>query len=211
MMMIEWLLVCCVCLPCESVCGKEGEWNEEGVVRALLSACVCSVWGGGVVKADFDCPSSLPIAPQTEMPPISLLLLYTQSTGNKQAAMVRTFMPQPTREDAQVLLAKRFFLMGCLGLPWLWAVSVLYFWPRVYSGRSSSSTGTGSSSSSGAARRDGGNPELRKWVGRSLVGAVVGFGLLFGWVILFQLRWREWGSGVLNYMISAPESYSSGW
>ena len=130
--------------------------------------------------------------------------------------MVRTFMPQPTREDAQVLLAKRFFLMGCLGLPWLWAVSVMYFWPKVYSGRSTSSTSSiSSSSSSSAARRGGatpqGNPELRKWVGRSLVGAVVGFGLLFGWVILFQLRWREWGSGVLNYMISAPESYSSGW
>ncbi|GAB5034089.1 gamma-secretase subunit pen-2-like [Nannochloropsis oceanica] len=124
--------------------------------------------------------------------------------------MVRTFMPQPTLEDAQVVLAKRFFFMGCLGLPWLFAVSVMYFWPKVYSGSKISSTGNSS-----MVRRDGGpqhgNPELRKWVGRSFAGAVLGFGILIGWVILFQLRWRGWGSGVLNYMISAPESYSSGW
>jgi len=191
--------------------GMRGRGCESLVV--LSSVCMHALCG----QRGTPFPSS-PNRPKTQ-PPIShaspLLHTYTQATSKRKPTMVRTFMPQPTREDAQVLLAKRFFLMGCLGLPWLWAVSVMYFWPKVYSGRSTISTSSSSSSGSSAARRGGGppqgNPELRKWVGRSLVGAVVGFGLLFGWVILFQLRWREWGSGVLKYMISAPESYSSGW
>lgn len=181
--------------------------------RVCIVLWSCIVWSRQVTSAAFR--HRLQQSPKTQQPII--LLNTTRTQGTQTKIMVRTFMPQPTREEAQVVLAKRFFFMGCLGLPWLFAVSVMYFWPKVYSGSSISSAGNSSSSSSGSmmVRRGGepphGNPELRKWVGRSLVGAVVGFGLLFGWVILFQLRWREWGSGVLNYMISAPESYSSGW
>ncbi|EKU23175.1 hypothetical protein NGA_2091620 [Nannochloropsis gaditana CCMP526] len=126
--------------------------------------------------------------------------------------MVRTFIPQPTQDDAQVLLAKRFFVVGCLGLPWLWAVSVLYFWPKLHGNETAEQTGQAHGDSN--LNREGprvAKSELRKWVNRSLVGAIVGFGLLFAWLIFFQLRWQKWGYGVLPYMVSAPQSYSSGW
>jgi len=49
-------------------------------------------------------------------------------------------------------------------------------------------------------------------VSRSLVGAVVGFALLAGWILLFQLRWKAWGSKVLPFMITpGPEQYTTGW
>ncbi len=125
--------------------------------------------------------------------------------------MVRTFLPQPTREDAQVLLAKRFFIVGCFGLPWLWAVNCLYFWPKTF-GRKRD-TGTTPTSSTTATRRSSAaaQAELRKWVGRSLVGAVVGFAALAIWILVLQLGWKKWGKGVVPWMIHTPESYSTGW
>jgi hypothetical protein len=48
-------------------------------------------------------------------------------------------------------------------------------------------------------------------VSRSLVGAVVGFGLLAGWILFFQLQWKAWGSKVVPFMVTTPESYSTGW
>lgn len=46
--------------------------------------------------------------------------------------MVRTLIPQPEEEEAQILLAKRMFIGGCFFLPWLWFVNVCYFWTKVY-------------------------------------------------------------------------------
>lgn len=46
--------------------------------------------------------------------------------------MVRTFMPQPGQEEAQITLARRMFIAGCLGLPWLHVCNCWYFWPKVF-------------------------------------------------------------------------------
>lgn len=69
--------------------------------------------------------------------------------------MVRTFMPQPGQEEAQITLARRMFWAGCLGLPWLHFVNVWYFWPKAF-GAGGSGGGGGSRSGRGA------SPELKK-------------------------------------------------
>lgn len=46
--------------------------------------------------------------------------------------MVRTLIPQPHHEAEHVLLARRMFIGGCFGLPWLWAINVWYFWGKVF-------------------------------------------------------------------------------
>lgn len=38
-----------------------------------------------------------------------------------------SLMNQPKIEKERVLLAKRMFYIGCLGLPWLWLVTSFYF------------------------------------------------------------------------------------
>ena len=55
------------------------------------------------------------------------------------------------------------------------------------------------------------NTNTHTGVSRSLVGAVVGFLLLAGWIFLFQLRWKAWGSKAMPFMISTPQQYSTGW
>lgn len=166
--------------------------------------------------------------------------------------MVRTFLPQPGQEEAQVTLARRMFWAGCLGLPWLHAVNVWYFWPKAFFGAGRGGGGGGGSGNGGGGGRSA-SPELKKCelqlccrltcggpgptginrlgprprltpvslhtttrarvtgVSRSLVGAIVGFALLAAWVLVFQLRWKAWGSRVLPFMITTPEQYSTGW
>jgi hypothetical protein len=49
--------------------------------------------------------------------------------------MVRTFIPQPNLDEEQLVLARRMFVGGCLGLPWLWAVNAWYFRDKLRSTR----------------------------------------------------------------------------
>lgn len=73
--------------------------------------------------------------------------------------MVRTFMPQPGQEDAQITLARRMFWAGCLGLPWLHFVTVWYFWPKAFGAGGSGGSGSGGG---GSRSGRGASPELRK-------------------------------------------------
>lgn len=36
--------------------------------------------------------------------------------------------------DEEEVLARRYFLGGCFGLPWLWVVNCAYFYPKLKEG-----------------------------------------------------------------------------
>ena len=84
----------------------------------------------------------------------------------------------------QVKVARRMWYGGFAGLPMLWLVSYLHF-------RS-------------AAHMPGADAELKKYVNRSLCGAVCGGVVFVVWVFYVQLFWRSdvW---LRSLMITVPE------
>jgi hypothetical protein len=52
---------------------------------------------------------------------------------------------------------------------------------------------------------------LQAGVKRSALGAFTGTSLFLTWVILFQLNWRTWGRKAVDFMIYAPNTYTTGW
>ena len=78
-------------------------------------------------------------------------------------------------------LAKRMFLIGLLGLPWLWTVNAIYF-----------------NTKEGGLR----SAEAIRWVRRSTIGAAISFFFLIIYIIYFQTTWRSWPAA--NYMVNIP-------
>ena len=66
---------------------------------------------------------------------------------------------------------------GCFFLPWLWIVNLYYFRKLL-------------------ARQDC-PPEVKRWTNYSKIGTLVMTLLFATWVIIFQVTWRDWGSGLL--------------
>jgi hypothetical protein len=135
------------------------------------------------------------------------------------------------------LLAKRMFYCGCLALPWLWIVNVLYFRILVYgplpwwdteaneahSDSASNSTHQFQESQStfrtvadvenNQAAADPQSPlekeELRKWVHRSALGAVSVTSLFIAWTLIFQLNKSSFSDGW--FVMSPDDEVISGW
>lgn len=84
-----------------------------------------------------------------------------------------------------VKVARRMFYFGFAGLPWLWAVNYLHF-------RRTS-------------QQPSADPELEKYVQRSLCGAVTGAVLFVAWVVYVQLNWST-TSWLKPLMLSYPEA-----
>jgi hypothetical protein len=82
-------------------------------------------------------------------------------THTDRPTMVRTFMPQPGQESAQITLARRMFWAGCLGLPWLHLVNVWYFWPKAF-GAGAGGRAAGAGAGGGASGARHASPELVK-------------------------------------------------
>jgi Presenilin enhancer-2 subunit of gamma secretase len=77
------------------------------------------------------------------------------------------------------------FLVGCLGLPFLWIANLFYFRRSIFS--------TGGSSW-----------KLCFWLRLSFTGSVLSILLFATWVIYFQLTWQTWDKGYFVYQ--APQS-----
>merc|ERR1719295_612346 len=114
------------------------------------------------------------------------------------------------KHDYQI--ANRMFLIGCLGLPWLWFLNILYFRKKVYGSipfldtEDEEETTQNNNNNSieipnlnNEEEKDD-EPceismspeememELRKWVHRSTVGFVTATVLFTSWIITFQLN-----------------------
>ena len=83
-----------------------------------------------------------------------------------------------------VKVARRLWYGGFAGLPWLWLVNYLHF--------------------RHTARLPSADPDLEKYVYRSLCGAILGAVLFVGWVVYVQLSWRT-SSWLQSIMLVVPE------
>mmetsp|Transcript_6044 Transcript_6044/g.13463 ORF Transcript_6044/g.13463 Transcript_6044/m.13463 type:complete len:113 (-) Transcript_6044:1166-1504(-) len=86
------------------------------------------------------------------------------------------------------LLAKRLFFVGCLGLPWLWAVHVLYWFGKQQSSENNENLLEGESQTTQTpSSPEDVKLEERKWVRRSLVGAVIVSLAWITWIVVIQV------------------------
>lgn len=92
--------------------------------------------------------------------------------------------------DESAQLARQMFFIGCFGLPWLWLLNALYFYPDIRTGKASI--------------------ETRTWAYRSFVGSAIMFLALLIWIITFQTSWRKW-SGSKDYMVNVPDEDVNNW
>ena len=116
--------------------------------------------------------------------------------------------PSDDRAREDVLLSKRMFLGGCLGLPWLWICNALYFRARVFAplvwvdywpgGAPPTATAGGDDENENTTAeqrlaREAEQQELAKWVTRSARGAAVVVPLFVAWVVTFQVLKEDFG------------------
>ena len=80
---------------------------------------------------------------------------------------------------------KLYFLIGWLGLPWLWVVSSCYSPPTAGEGVHDS-----------------------LWLQRTRLCACGGVIVSLTWVIIAQLQWENWSS---SFMTVIPEIAETGW
>lgn len=125
------------------------------------------------------------------------------------------------RED---VLARRLFYVGCLGLPWLWIVHILYWFGKQHrNSNNNDDNDDGATNQQNDGLMDGestpteqtpANPEdvlleERKWVRRELVGSVVVVMAWITWVIVFRLLQDYFPRG---FFVQAPDDGEfSGW
>ena len=125
-------------------------------------------------------------------------------------------------DQDDTVLARSFFFAGFAGLPFLWIANCFYFFPLIRKGVVNPD----------AQRCKGIVVLLKKYleailvvsvgmtffflvchsgVRRSLCGSLIAVLGALTWLIYFQLRWRTWGSWVVDYMVTIPDADLSGW
>lgn len=135
----------------------------------------------------------------------------------------------------EIILSKRMFFAGCLGLPWLWICNSLYFrlqvfgpmvmvdyWPGKSPPPSSSNEGGNDNENSNNTdeqqqqqtmeqelERQMEQQELKKWVTRSSRGAFLVMTLFVAWIITFQVNKENFGSKW--FVMDPTDEELSGW
>ncbi|KAL3790103.1 hypothetical protein HJC23_013614 [Cyclotella cryptica] len=129
---------------------------------------------------------------------------------------------EPSKSQQEIILARRIFYAGCLGLPWLWICNVMYFRRKVFGpsvgfdywpGKREEYLASLPEGEEG--ERRGGvmslqeRNELGKWVRRSTMGAFVMVSLFVAWIVTFQVNRESFGSNWL--VMDKTEEESTGW
>jgi len=140
-----------------------------------------------------------------------------------------------TKAQEEILLSKRMFMAGCLGLPWLWICNALYFRSKVFGpmvmvdywpGKSpppptSDDNVGGDSNNADDNDDDDGETmerqlerqmeknELEKWVRRSTRGAVLAMTLFVSWIVAFQVNKEHFGPRW--FVMDPTDAETSGW
>lgn len=118
---------------------------------------------------------------------------------------------EPTKAQAEIILSRRMFYAGCLGLPWLWICNVLYF--RQYLKSLNENNNNNEDDTTGPQQREvptvEEKNEIEKWVKRSTRGAVIVVSVFLAWVITFQVNKENFGSKW--FVMDMTEEESSGW
>mmetsp|Transcript_14414 Transcript_14414/g.24645 ORF Transcript_14414/g.24645 Transcript_14414/m.24645 type:complete len:152 (+) Transcript_14414:204-659(+) len=145
--------------------------------------------------------------------------------------------PTNDKHQEEILLAKRMFFGGCLGLPWLWICNALYFrlavfgpcvlidyWPGKSPPPPASTSAVSDGEDNNNANEDEDQQrqrldrkleleiqkkELIKWVKRSTRGAVVAVVLFVTWIITFQVNKEHFGSKW--FVMDETDAAKTGW
>ena len=136
-------------------------------------------------------------------------------------------MPNKIKDD--ILLAKRMFYAGCIGLPWLWICNVLYFrlqvfgpcvlldyWPGQCPASEALTTenydteeNDGNDNDEQRLERQLQKMELQTWVKRSTRGASIIIPLFVAWIITFQVNKDHFNPKW--FVMDQTEAEVSGW
>jgi len=92
--------------------------------------------------------------------------------------------------SSQAKVSRRFFFIGCFGLPWVWFISCIYFWPKLIKGEPVPD-------------------DAKRWLWRSTFGVVFSMVLLITWIAIVQFQWKTWNmTGIMLYV---PEGDDENW
>lgn len=130
---------------------------------------------------------------------------------------------QSEKTKEEILLAKRMFFAGCLGLPWLWICNSLYFRLRVFGPMVMLDywPGKGPPPPSPLGGEDVQQTmdrqlemqmeknELEKWVKLSTRGAFVVMALFVTWIITFQVNKEHFGPNW--FIMEETDAEVTGW
>lgn len=133
------------------------------------------------------------------------------------------------RMKEEVLLSKRMFYAGCLGLPWLWICNALYFRLQVFGptkfidywpGNSPPTTSTTSGGEEGSDNENEESmeqqleqqlfkAEISKWVKWSTFGSILVMSVFISWIVVFQVNKEHFGYGW--FVMDETDAEKSGW
>jgi presenilin enhancer 2 len=98
--------------------------------------------------------------------------------------------PSKWPHSEQIRVSRIMYLGGFAFLPWLWLVNAFFFRHAL---------------SRKSAHRA--HPEVVSHARKSLLGALLGFGMLFIWMTLYLLERVKWGSLARTIALNYPEVY----
>ena len=107
-----------------------------------------------------------------------------ESSGEREDRDISlTIPPQPSGEEKLERVARYMFLGGCFFLPWVWILSIIYFW-KMY-------------------RSDDCNENVKKYISLSIRGVAISTCILTIWVIIFQSSWVDanWARALLVFPV----------
>ncbi|KAH6571833.1 hypothetical protein BASA50_006920 [Batrachochytrium salamandrivorans] len=79
------------------------------------------------------------------------------------------------KESEILTLARRYFHLGFLGLPWLWLVNFIYIYPVTRS-------------------RPDLSPAIRRYAINSLIGSIVWLVIIVVWLSVYLTKRTSWGA-----------------
>ncbi|TYZ57277.1 hypothetical protein PybrP1_007541 [[Pythium] brassicae (nom. inval.)] len=125
--------------------------------------------------------------------PVPVLEEQPHSSGNEGAAQDGNNRGNFTRNlntEPDSAIAKKMFFGGLALLPWLHAVNVIHYRKQFMDGSI--------------------DPQVTLWVRRSAMSFAFVTILFVSWVVLFQLKWEDFGWAKL-VMVLPAKNYDAGW
>lgn len=87
-------------------------------------------------------------------------------------------------------IARRMFYTGCACLPVFWIMATIQFRAILYASAEDAAKKVCELVSYSHPQQQ--DADLRHWVVRCAIGSVVSIVALFSWIVIFQLKWKDW-------------------
>ncbi|CAG8691790.1 6404_t:CDS:2 [Dentiscutata erythropus] len=94
--------------------------------------------------------------------------------------------PSPKTPPQEALsICKKYFIIGCFFLPWLWVVNVVYMWPLT--------------------KREDIGAQIKKYLYLSMFGAIFWLIVLVTWLTIFVTNRVGWGQLADSISVAIPK------